>query len=199
MRHGELLSVKVVRLLHGDRFALLVKGREIAVRSTANLTQGLTVSVRAIWSGQTLTFRLEPSTQAVERQIAAHGLASDVATKNAVVALLRTGLAANVGSVRQIVRALRSVGRNDSFAARLVALVLDKNLHPSQSFVESLLGKFGSPFGRQHSRERGEYRHEPRDTPAEARGDSSAMQTLSSLSEAPLSQNAFIIDLPKLG
>jgi len=118
--------------------------------------QGLTVSVRAIWSGQTLTFRLEPSIDAVERQIAALGLESDVATKNAVVALLRSGLAADVGSVRRIVRTLRSVERSDSFAARLVALVLDKNLQSSQSFIESLLGKFGSPFGRRHPREHGE-------------------------------------------
>ena len=131
--------MRVVRSNGNDRYTLLVSNRELSVRSGFKLPVGGSLRVRAFWNGPDLTFKLDKSVSAIEAGVVESGLQKDETTRIAVRALLYSGMSLGSESIRHIVRTLTRRDRMDPHTARLIALIVDKKIEPTDAFIDALL------------------------------------------------------------
>ncbi len=154
VRNGDLLYVRVERKVSANRYVLSIGARRLLVRVSGDVHVGRTLRVRATWSGSTLFLVRESPAQSARRAANDLGVGLDVRSRAAITALLRSGMPATPEHVRTLARILERRGRSDDFYARLLAILLDKRIEPTDEFLDALDRLF-TESGARHGREKG--------------------------------------------
>lgn len=159
LQAGEYVSLKVIKRIIGNKWALGLKGQVLAARSEIDLFPGETIRARVSRVGRQIFLKINyKSENRLETLIAQSGLATDAVSKQIVAAMLRSGLSLNPAVIQRIRELLSQPQRreNGRRLARIIATLFDKNLEGDSPAFSGLIELLG--FGEEGSEKRGQDR-----------------------------------------
>lgn len=154
---GEYVSLKVIKRVMGNKWALGLKGQVLAARSEIELIPGETIRAQVSRVGRQIFFKINSKPEnRLETFIAQSGLPLDAVSKQIVAAMLRCGLPLYPAIIQRIRELLvRHKGRGNRLA-RIITMLFDKNLEGDSPAFAGLIELLG--FGEEGSENRGQGR-----------------------------------------
>ncbi len=140
VRNGDELTARVLRSLGNDRYLLGLKEGRVVVRSDTGLRRGMLLRLQATWKGSTLILKQITTGPAQRFSSPGARLSGDGLSRTIIDALVRSGMPVEPGMVGSIRARMETRGREDSFFARLLAVLADKGVRPSDAYLRDLLG-----------------------------------------------------------
>ncbi len=153
LRSGELISVKVVKLLAGSFARVGIRGKLYTVSSQVPLATGATLRAQLFRAPGKVFIRVVPEPKAGEDParslLRTLKLPDDPLARLALEAIQRLGLAISAPSVAALRFELSRSRAASPRLARLLALMLDKHIPLSSELVDELyrLSEAEEPFG----------------------------------------------------
>jgi hypothetical protein len=159
LQAGEYVSLKVIKRIMGNKWALGLKGQVLAARSEIELIPGETIRAQVSSVGRQIFFKINSKPEnRLETFIVQSGLELDAVSKNIVAAMLRSGLTLDPAMIQRIRELLvRHRGRRNRLA-RIIAMIFDKNLAGDSSAFTGLIELL--EFGEEGSENRGQGREQ---------------------------------------
>lgn len=159
LQAGEYVSLKVIKRIMGNKWALGLKGQVLAARSEIELIPGETIRAQVSRVGRQIFFKINSKPEnRLETFIAQSGLALDAVSKQIVAAMLRSGLALDPAMIQRIREFLvRHKGRGNRLA-RIITMIFDKNLEGDSPAFAGLIELL--EFGEEGSEKRGQGREQ---------------------------------------
>ncbi len=103
LQAGEYVSLKVIKRIMGNKWALGLKGQVLAARSEIELIPGETIRAQVSRVGRQIFFKINSKSEnRLETFIAQSGLALDSVSKQIVAAMLRSGLTLDPAMIHRI-------------------------------------------------------------------------------------------------
>jgi hypothetical protein len=158
LRSGDFVSVKVIKRLTGNKWAVGIRGRVIPAFSKVDLTPGrlLRALVTIQQSRITLKMTAEQTTP-IQDLLLRQGIQPDKVMEQILTSFLRSGLAVNPERLHQVRQLLEKMKLDPKKFSRIIALIFEKGIDPrSRSLVQllPLLGYGEQESGKKESRKR---------------------------------------------
>ncbi len=180
LRPGDFVSIKVIKHLTGNKWAVGIHGRVIPAFSKVELTPGQRLrALVTIEQGRiTLKMTAEQPTS-IQDLLVRQGMQPDKIMEQILTSFLRSGLAVEPERLHQVRRLLEKMKLDPKKFSRIIALILEKGIDPRSRSLVRLLSLLG--YGEQESgKKEGRKRRMPPD-------QKSLMQQLRSAIEEPAS------------
>jgi hypothetical protein len=158
LRSGDFVSVKVIKRLTVNKWAVGIRGRVIPAFSKVDLAPGqLLRALVTVHQGRiTLKTTAEQATP-IQDLLVRQGIQPDKMMEQIVTSFLRSGLAVEPERLHQVRQLLEKMKLDPKKFSRLIALILEKGIDPrSRSLVQllPLLGYGEQEPGKKESRKR---------------------------------------------
>ncbi len=143
-RSGDLISVKVVSHLGGNRWEVTIKGKNYPVTSNVSLRVGVSLRAELFRTATRVYLKIESplaergASSSLGRLVRELGLPDDRLSRLAIVALQESGLPATTEMARPVRTGLERSASTNSHLARLLALLADRHLELPPEILDSL-------------------------------------------------------------
>ncbi len=150
LRSGDFISVKVIKHLTGNQWAVGIRGRVIPAFSKVNLAPGqLLRALVTIQHGRiTLKMTAEQPTP-IQDLLVRQGIQPDKVMEQILTSFLRSGIAAAPERLLQVRQLLEKMKLDPKKFSRIIALILEKGIDPRSRSLVQLLPLLG--YGEQES------------------------------------------------
>jgi hypothetical protein len=158
LRHGEVVTLRVIKLLSDSKWAVAVRGKVYPAFSELALQPGSTLRARvALAGGKLLLAVTEEVPDAVRAALGAQGLPTDGEAEVVARALARSGLPILADTIQKVKALLSRSGLGAEKGARAAATLVDKGIDPASPGARTLLPvlAFGEKGGEDPRRYRG--------------------------------------------
>ena len=139
IRNGDTVKIKIIKSLAGGKWQASLRGKLVSVVSRIALRPGTVVKTRAFWHENQLVLRIQPEAEGLSTLLKSALIPEDAAARQAFAALQRTDMPLNPKVIRKIRDLLQVSGRIGPRAAKIVALIIDKRIEPTEGMLEELL------------------------------------------------------------
>jgi hypothetical protein len=144
LRSGDFISLKVIRHLVGDKWAVGIKGRIVPARSTLKLLPGQRLRAQvALQHGQYVLKLAESSSNPVRELLLRLGLQQDAVMEQVLTSFMRHGLPVRSRTLRQVRNLLDRRKLDARKFSRIAAACLEKEIEPDSPGLERLLAVLG--------------------------------------------------------
>jgi len=166
LRSGDFVSVKVIKRLAGNKWAVGIRGRVIPAFSKVNLASGqLLRALVTIQQGRITLKMIAEQTPPVQELLFRQGIQPDKVMEQILTSFLRSGLAVEPERLHLVRRLLEKLKLNPKKFSRIIALILEKGIDPRSRALLRLLPLLG--YGEQESgKKEGRKRRMPPDSQA---------------------------------
>jgi len=163
LRSGDFVSVKVIKRLTGNKWAVGIRGRVIPAFSRVNLAPGqLLRALVTIQQGRITLKMTAEQTTPVQDLLVRQGIQPDNVMEQILTSFLRSGLAVEPERLHQVRRLLEKMKLDPKKFSRIIALILEKGIDPRSRSLVQLLPLLG--YGEQESgKKKGRKRRMPPD------------------------------------
>lgn len=162
LQPGDVVSVKIIRRLAGNKWAVGIRGRVIPVYSKLDLEAGLSLRALVSREGKGIVLRIGvKGEQPLLQTLVKNGLHPDPVNAQIAMSLLQSGVAVSEKVVLQARRLLKRLNLEPKRFARLVAMVLAKKIDLSSAGIDTLIDLL-SYGGRNNEKHRYKRRKMPR-------------------------------------
>lgn len=150
LRSGDFVSIKVIKRLTGNKWAVGIRGQVIPAFSKVNLAPGqLLRALVTIQQGRiTLKMTAEQATP-VQDLLVRQGIQPDKVMEQILTSFLRSGLAVEPERLYQVRRLLEKMKLDPKKFSRIIALILEKGIGLRSRALVPLLPLLG--YGEQES------------------------------------------------
>lgn len=158
IRNGDAVKIKIIKSLAGGKWQASLGGKLVSVVSSIALRPGTVVKTRAFWHKNQLVLRIQPDAEGLSTLLKSALIPEDAAARQAFAALQRTDMPLDPKVIRKIRDLLQVSGRISPRAAKIVALIIDKRIEPTESMLEELISCLDGNRGRRNPEDSSERR-----------------------------------------
>jgi len=150
LRSGDFVSVKVIKRLTGNKWAVGIRGRVIPAFSRVNLASGqLLRALVTIQQGRITLKMIAEQTTPIQDLLVRQGIQPDKVMEQILTSFLRSGLAVEPERLHLVRRLLEKLKLSPKKFSRIIALILEKGIDPRSRALVRLLTLLG--YGEQES------------------------------------------------
>jgi hypothetical protein len=178
LRSGDFVSVKVIKHLTGNKWAVGIRGRVISAFSKVNLAPGQLLRALVTIQGGRITLKMTAEQPTpIQDLLIRQGIQPDKVMEQILTSFLRSGIAVVPERLLQVRQLLEKMKLDPRKFSRIIALILEKGIDPRSRSLVQLLALLG--YGEQES---GKKEGRKRRMPPDPQG---VMQQLRSAVEEP--------------
>jgi hypothetical protein len=150
LRSGDFVSIKVIKRLTGNKWAVGIRGQVIPAFSKVNLAPGqLLRALVTIQQGRITLKMTTEQTTPVQDLLVRQGIQPDKVMEQILTSFLRSGLAVEPERLYQVRRLLEKMKLDPKKFSRIIALILEKGIGLRSRALVPLLPLLG--YGEQES------------------------------------------------
>ena len=138
IRNGDILHIRIVKALGEGKWQVSYRGKLFIVASDLSLSAGGRLRTRAFYTENRLILRVLNPRAALESWLSHEQLPNDAVTQLVMASLRRSGMGLDPTLIRRMHAILSRHKNHSSSSARLLTILLDKGVVPTDRFLEEL-------------------------------------------------------------
>ncbi len=157
LKPGDLVTLNVIKQLTDGKWAVSIKGKVIPARSDVELVPGSSIKAQILSSGDRLVLKImKDNPRPIQQLLSGLGIAQDGVCEAIVTSLVASDLKVTQEIVTKIRKTMERMKKDDIKSARILALILSKNIDISNPNIDELfqLLSYGNSAGNGEQKEK---------------------------------------------